>query len=74
MIPTHCPILGVPIEVLGEDRNRAASIDRLNPNLGYVPGNVAVISLRANRIKSDATIEELEKLVAWIRSRKGIGR
>jgi hypothetical protein len=35
------------------------SIDRIRPELGYVPGNVRVISMRANQIKSNASADEL---------------
>jgi hypothetical protein len=28
-----------------------------------VPGNIVVVSLKANRIKSDATLDELRQLV-----------
>ncbi len=73
-IPTHCPILG--LELLppgpmrrGAERDRIASLDRLRPADGYVPGNVAVISLRANRLKNDATVEELERIASWMRMR-----
>ena len=38
------------------------SLDRINPNLGYIKGNVWVISYRANMIKNNATLEELELL------------
>jgi hypothetical protein len=31
----------------------------MNPELGYVPGNVAVISRKANLMKNDASSEEL---------------
>ena len=33
--------------------------------LGYVLGNVVVISQRANQLKSDGTLEELIALVEW---------
>ena len=33
---------------------------------GYVPGNIAIISMRANRMKSDADKSEVEKLVGWL--------
>ena len=43
------------------------SIDRIIPSLGYVPGNVAVISLAANRIKSDCTDPAVFRRVAdWL--------
>jgi hypothetical protein len=32
----------------------------------YVPGNIAVISDRANRLKKDATLEELLALVFYM--------
>ena len=56
-IPSHCPVLGLPLEQGAGDR--APSLDRIKPSLGYVPGNVIVISSRANRIKNDATPLEL---------------
>jgi hypothetical protein len=38
------------------------SLDRIDSNKGYVKGNVWVISRRANVIKNNATLEELELL------------
>lgn len=61
-VPDVCPALGIPIE-LGKGRtNNSPSLDRLNPPLGYVPGNVRVISDRANRLKSDRAIDHLRCL------------
>lgn len=61
--PTHCPILG--LELLYEspfDKKEDASVsfDRRDSSKGYVPGNVQIISWRANRIKNDGTAEEHE--------------
>lgn len=70
VIPEFCPALGIKLEVqkviLGPN---SPSLDKMIPSLGYVKGNVAVISHRANRIKFDATEEELEGILAWMRSR-----
>lgn len=68
VVPDACPALGIPLERGGgyEARDNSPTIDRIIPSLGYVPGNVAVISFRANRIKSDATLAELRALVAFL--------
>lgn len=63
-IPEVCPVLGILL-VVG-DTEAAPSIDRVIPALGYVKGNVNIISNRANRIKSDATKEELERVLDYI--------
>lgn len=68
-VPTKCPILGIPIEC-GKGRGGhlpgSPSLDRVVPQMGYVPGNVMVISNRANSIKRDATLDELRKLVEFL--------
>jgi len=58
-IPKNCPILEVPL-VLGTATNYdfAPSIDRIDSSLGYIKGNVRVISLLANRMKNNATKEQ----------------
>lgn len=59
--PTHCPILGIELDyeqIEGRTRDNSVSFDRINPNLGYIPGNVQILSWRANRIKNDGTAEE----------------
>jgi hypothetical protein len=40
-------------------------LDRIVPSLGYVKGNVLVVSRRANRIKTDATVEELQQVASF---------
>lgn len=67
-IPEFCPVLGIPIVPYDTENNRDScpSLDRINPALGYVPGNVAVMSYRANRLKNDGSIEEHDKLLKWM--------
>lgn len=69
--PTHCPILGILL-VYGPTkkgtRDSAASIDRIIPKLGYVKSNVAIISMRANRLKNNATLCELQAIIDWMKS------
>lgn len=62
VIPDVCPVFGIPLFV--GDRTQhdyAPTLDRIIPKLGYVKGNVRVISYRANRIRNDATFAELKK-------------
>src|SRR5438105_3778610 len=59
VIPAMCPVLGIPI-VLGEQRSdNSPSLDRIIPDRGYTPGNVRVISDKANRLKGDRTLAQL---------------
>lgn len=68
-IPEVCPVFGTPISRGVEFRSDASpSIDRIDPKRGYVKGNVAVISFRANRFKQDATPEELRRVAEWFES------
>ena len=63
LICDECPILGIPLSwtVRSEKvTHNSPSLDRIIPELGYVKGNVRVISARANLLKNDATILELE--------------
>jgi hypothetical protein len=66
VIPDRCPVFGFKIRIFHSTRDRCISLDRVRPDLGYVRGNIAVISFKANRIKSDATPEEIRALADWI--------
>jgi len=44
------------------------SLDRIKPNKGYVKGNVAWISNRANIIKHDTTFKEFKMFYEWFKS------
>ena len=63
VVPSHCPYLNILI-ITDNDckRDDSPTLDRVVPHLGYVKGNVEVISERANRIKNDATPEELLRI------------
>jgi hypothetical protein len=70
VIPERCPVLGIEIKVNPEGNamwDHSPSLDKIIPELGYVPGNVAVISWRANRIKGQASLEEIEKVFNYIK-------
>lgn len=61
VIPEFCPYLGIKLttEKGSGHLDNLASVDRIIPKLGYIKGNVEVISYKANRMKNDATINEL---------------
>ncbi len=57
-IPARCPILGTPLDFSDGSRTEP-SLDRRIPELGYIPGNVWVISTLANSMKWNASAEDL---------------
>jgi len=64
IIPTFCPLLGIELQISsGSTAPNSPSLDRIIPELGYVKGNVMVISHRANTIKNNATLVELQTIV-----------
>lgn len=65
-IPLVCPILGIDLVVFNRKGTSAAntmSIDRIDSNKGYVPGNVMVISWKANRMKQDLSIDMMKRFI-----------
>ena len=63
VIPDKCPLLGIDIIPKAKDRTHSPSLDRIDSKKGYTPDNIWVVSSRANTLKNDATIQELELLV-----------
>lgn len=67
-VPSVCPVLGIPLSIEGKgQRDDCPSIDRIIPELGYVKGNIRIISMRANGFKSDATLAEMELILEDLR-------
>jgi hypothetical protein len=63
-IPNICPLLEISL-IKHSTRDRhydAPSLDRIDSTKGYTKDNIWVISHRANQIKNDATVDELEKI------------
>lgn len=71
--PDYCPVLGIELTFGGTGRvsPNSASIDRIDPSKGYVIGNVAIISNKANIIKSNATASEISKVANWLSRHQG---
>jgi hypothetical protein len=68
----ECPIFHTPfvwgVSGLGKGKTRPDSptLDRILPELGYVKGNIAFLSQRANRIKDNGTMQEHYNIADWI--------
>ena len=70
---THCPILGVELKYGGGDRaDNSATLDRIDPNQGYVKNNVQIISFKANLMKSNASPSEMLRFARWAQSAYGV--
>jgi hypothetical protein len=63
-IPKICPILDVPLTTSG--RKTTPSIDRIDPTMGYVKGNIHIISNGANMLKSNFTKDEITRLYKYV--------
>ena len=70
VIPDVCPVLGIKLDTrLSRRGDSRASVDRINPSGGYTPDNTVVVSWRANRLKSDATLDELARICVFYRKK-----
>jgi hypothetical protein len=63
-IPDVCPVLGLVLEP--GDLDRTPTLDRMVPELGYVAGNSQVISALANRVKSNASANDILRVALWV--------
>jgi hypothetical protein len=69
IIPKTCPILGTPIfKSIGTKTQNTPSLDRIKPMLGYVKGNIQIISHLANLMKQDASLEQIVCLGDWAKN------
>jgi hypothetical protein len=71
IVPEYCPILGIKLGFSETGTKGGAinsySLDRINPELGYIKGNIMVMSHLANSMKSSATPEQLIAFSNWIK-------
>ena len=72
--PDTCPILGIPLlnttNSVGNHivTDNTPTVDKIVPALGYVKGNIVIVSHRANRIKNNATIDELVRIAEFYKN------
>jgi len=67
--PLTCPVLGTPLNWMstGSSGHDSPTIDRMVPERGYTKGNVRLISHRANRMKGDASVQDLERILEYMK-------
>jgi hypothetical protein len=59
-LPATCPLLEIPLFISAtRHSDNSPSMDRIDNSLGYIPGNVRVISNLANMMKRTASKEQL---------------
>jgi hypothetical protein len=64
VIPDVCPVLGIPLvrSARRGGSDNSPSLDRIVSERGYVRGNILVVSMLANVIKTSATPEQIRKV------------
>ncbi len=64
IIPAFCPLLGIPMVVnkKGSTKENSFSLDRIDSSKGYIKGNVWVISMLANSMKSSASFDQFQTM------------
>lgn len=63
-----CPCCNRTMKVESKQaENASPTVDKIIPELGYIKGNIIALCYRCNRLKSDATPEELEMIAKFMR-------
>lgn len=67
IVPKKCPVLGITLAFGKSHAPNLPSLDRFDNSKGYTKDNVRVISYRANKLKNDATVEEFEAVLNYMK-------
>jgi len=62
-VSDRCPVLG---KKFIHNTEMAPSLDRVDNSLGYIRGNIMVISRKANTLKSSASIDDIKKVLEYM--------
>ncbi len=69
VVPEFCPAIGLRLDWnAGLRADNLPSMDKVVPALGYIKGNVRMISFRANRLKNNASLVELQGIISYIKT------
>ena len=73
--PEYCPYLGYKLNYSygkGKIQHNSPSFDQINAGMGYIKGNVEIVSNRANSMKNDASVDDqIEMAKAVLLRHKG---
>lgn len=65
--PTKCPVFGKKlVKGKGQSHDWSPSVDKIIPSKGYVRGNIQIISYLANKMKQDASPQQLKQFAQWV--------
>ena len=69
--PITCPVFGFPLAFNnGKQQDNSYSVDRIDNTKGYQKDNIVIVSYKANKLKSTATINEMQQLIEFYQSYK----
>lgn len=68
LVVDYCPVTGLKLNygLLGSKNKilpESPSVDRINNDLGYIQGNIIIVSSLVNRIKTNLSINELPTIL-----------
>ncbi len=67
VIPKRCPVLGIVLKRgEGHSCDNSPTVDRVDAKGGYIKGNVAIISRKANSLKGFATAAQHRRIAEWM--------
>ena len=67
----YCPVFGTKLNKFAKrGKEGGYQLDRIYPKLGYVIGNIAWLSDRANRLKDNMTVDEAEMIFKFLKSQE----
>ena len=68
IINEYCPVLNIPLDRSTKDN--VPTLDRLDNSKGYTKDNIVVISFKANRLKNNATVDDISKILYYMKTTK----
>lgn len=69
IVPEYCPVLKIKLKAssrTGGAKRNSPSLDRIIPELGYVKGNIQVLSNAASLLKGNSTPEDMLLFAEWV--------